>query len=279
MAAGLVCRLPGGQEGGAAGPAASAGRREQHGVAFAAFVAQSLHDGYILDSRQGGGGVGGLTGTIAGLSAGPSGPSTQPGSTAVSARSIGRAGSAAGPVKVGPSAGRHAGGQRGCCALLEGSSTLRDCQEVSGSEPTARCKAWLARGGAASGPGRRNHSLTQPKPPFAVEGRGVKIERIANSKLREVGRLPGDLPAGSRGLCSAGSCCCAATRLPVHAPPANLARLQAVFRRRKNGLLRRAMELSVLTDSDVVVLIFNGTTGEQSVPPGSQVQRAPYSVA
>ena len=42
------------------------------------------------------------------------------------------------------------------------------------------------------------------------------------------------------------------------------AQVQAVFRRRKNGLLRRAMELSVLSDCDVAVLVFHGTTGEQA---------------
>jgi hypothetical protein len=34
-----------------------------------------------------------------------------------------------------------------------------------------------------------------------------------------------------------------------------------VFRRRKNGLLRRAMELSVMANCDVAVLVFHGTTG------------------
>ena len=77
-------------------------------IAFAALVTQRLHEGCILGSRQGGRGVG-ASGTIAGLSAGPSGPSTRRGSTAVSARSIGPAGSAAGPVKrSGPTCGRSA---------------------------------------------------------------------------------------------------------------------------------------------------------------------------
>jgi hypothetical protein len=32
-----------------------------------------------------------------------------------------------------------------------------------------------------------------------------------------------------------------------------------VFRRRKNGLLRRAMELSVMADCEVAVLVFHGS--------------------
>jgi hypothetical protein len=52
---------------------------------------------------------------------------------------------------------------------------------------------------------------------------------------------------------------CATTKLDFYscAP----AVCQAVFRRRKNGLLRRAMELSVMADCDVAVLVFHGTTG------------------
>lgn len=40
---------------------------------------------------------------------------------------------------------------------------------------------------------------------------------------------------------------------------------QVVFRRRKNGLLRRAMELSIMADCDVAVLVFHGTTGRPAL--------------
>lgn len=41
-------------------------------------------------------------------------------------------------------------------------------------------------------------------------------------------------------------------------PPCYCSRRQAVFLKRKNGLLRRAMELSVLCDCEVAVMVFAG---------------------
>lgn len=104
----------------------------------------------------------------------------------------------------------------------------------------------------------------------------MKIERIANSKLREVGACQSLASASihvvlgsnmSSSSLRAAAMPAQRTKLQPCCLPAHLtAPPQAVFRRRKNGLLRRAMELSVLADCDVALLIFHGNTGE---PPAA----------
>ena len=118
-----------------------------------------------------------------------------------------------------------------------------------------------------------------PTPPRAVSGRRLRLERIVNDKLREVGAGGGGGWLGCAGMGSGGATSAASAGVQVCAPPPTpiphphpyppptpppLPRPQALFAKRKAGLMRRAMELSVLTDCEVAVVVFSGATGRLS---------------
>lgn len=103
-----------------------------------------------------------------------------------------------------------------------------------------------------------------------MAGRRLRIERIADARLREVsGGAPpsrwGTLRCALQQLLACGLATSELHSLTV----------QSVFTKRKNGLLRRAMELSVLCDCEVAVVVFgpDGKLAQYSSCPMDQMLR------